>query len=159
MFTTSKQTTPATITQKMTGKDDSEIKESVSFLSQTKKEIDISKLSCPNDKSNTSEPNKARLKMKMRLEPIAILLALLPKPLSKQTSKFPSSLLFQAIKVRHYKRKVNYHNSNPDVFSLPIRFKFKLSYKSKYEAAHTFKTQALISSKIMDNCKDPNVKL
>ena len=101
MDTASEQTTPATSTQKRTGEDDNEIKELVSFLSKTRKETEISKLSRPNDKSNTSEPNQASLKMKKRLEPIAVLLASLPKPLSKQTSKFASSLLSQAIEVCH----------------------------------------------------------
>ena len=135
------------------------MEDSVSFLSQTRKETNIPKLSRQNDRSDTSEPNQASLRMAKRLEPIAVLLASLPKPLSKQTSEFASSLLSHSIEVRHCERKVNYHNNNPDILPSPIRFKFKLTCKSEYEDTQNFKIQAAQSAKIMSDCKEAQRKI
>ena len=99
------------------------------------------------------EPNQVSLEMANRLEPIKALLAMLHKPLSKHTSEYVTVLLSNAIEVRHYKRKLNHHNSNPTVLPSSIRFKFKLSYKSEYEDTTQFKTQATKSAEIMHNCK------
>ena len=101
MVISTEQTNLATSTKTRTCHDKMDFEDSVSFLSQTRKETKISKLSRQNDKAETSEPNQTSLKMVKRLEPIAVLLSSLPKPLAKQTSEFASFLLSHAIEVRH----------------------------------------------------------
>ena len=117
-----------------------------------RKKIEISNSSRAND-DFPSQPNQTRLKMAKKLEPIKDLVALLSKPLYKETSEFAASLLSKAIEVRHCNKREKYYRSNPDVDPNPIGFKFKLTCKLEYVDNATFKTQAAVAAKIMIEAK------
>ena len=44
-----------------------------------------------------------------------------------------TTLIFKAIEVLHYERRVDYHIAHPTVHLSSIRFKFDLTCKAEYE--------------------------
>ena len=153
MPNTPKQTTLVTSVNKRPHQKEKEPKDSVNPLSKTRKEAKISNSSCANENS-TSKANQASSKMAKRLEPIKDLLALLPKPLSQQTSEFATSLFSKAIEVRHYDKRETYYKANPDIDPNSIGFKYKLTCKLEYEDHPIFITQAALAAKIMEETKE-----
>ena len=147
-----KQTTQATDKNKRQREKDKENEDSVPPLSTTRKEAKVSKKSRPSEHS-TSEPNQASLKMAKRLEPIAALLASLPKPIATQTSLFASNLLSKAIDSIHCKRRLKFHVDKPSYRPTSIRFKYELTYKAEYEDSNTYKALATQSAKIVDKTR------
>ena len=113
-----------------------------------------------NYNSNTisGAPSKAQTKMEKRLEPLAPLLVLLPKPLSIQFKEFTTLILSHKIEITHCEKRTQFTELNPDHYQSSIpNPKFELTCKAEFVDNNEFKTlrdkakQSILDMKIVCN--------